>query len=90
MNEKSTELDKNAYYTVEGYGGIAWYTLGYHVEEIWDSNWDEVEEVVDTAKAVMVMVGDDRKFVFDIEELTELDEDEFCHTCGQIGCTADG
>ena len=83
-------FDTEAYYTVEGYSGIAWYTLGHHVEEIWDSNWDEVEEVVDESKVVMVMVGDDRKFTFDIEEIHEISEDEFCPGCGAIGCKAYG
>jgi hypothetical protein len=32
------------------------------------------------------MVGDDRTFTFDVDEATEIDEDEFCHGCGQIGC----
>jgi hypothetical protein len=36
------------------------------------------------------MVGDDRVFAFEVDELTKLDEADFCHQCGQIGCTHDG
>lgn len=44
--------------------------------------------VVDSSKKPwsVVMVGDDRVFEFDPEECEPLEEDEFCPSCGQIGC----
>jgi hypothetical protein len=44
----------------------------------------------DTDRVVAVMIGDDREFTFDVEDLTALDRDEFCGECGQIGCGHDG
>lgn len=35
---------------------------------------------------IMVMVGDDRPHHVDRHDMTPLEEDEFCHECGQIGC----
>lgn len=33
-----------------------------------------------------VMVGDDRVHIVDPDDLTEIDEDDYCSGCGQIGC----
>jgi hypothetical protein len=33
-----------------------------------------------------VMVGDDRVFEVDVDDLTVLRDDEYCNVCGQIGC----
>ena len=41
-------------------------------------------------KAVVVMVGDDKKHTVDREDCTVIDEDEFCSVCGQMGCTHNG
>jgi hypothetical protein len=41
-------------------------------------------------KAIVVMIGDDREHIVDPEDLTHIDEDDYCHECGQVGCTADG
>jgi hypothetical protein len=35
-----------------------------------------------------VMVGDDREFTFDVDEVTPLAEGDYCPECGQIGCKA--
>lgn len=50
---------------------------------------DEVEEVR-TGKVVCVMVGDDRRFAFDPDDITPLDDLAYCASCGQIGCEHDG
>jgi hypothetical protein len=78
-------IDLNAHYTVEGYGGIAWYVLGYETWRDEDYEWSGIENV-DKDRVCAVMVGDDRTFTFDIEDLTVLPEDAYCHECGQIGC----
>jgi hypothetical protein len=35
------------------------------------------------------MVGDDRVFILQHDEVTVVNDDEYCHTCGQIGCSVD-
>lgn len=40
----------------------------------------------DTNDAWVRMVGDDRDFTVDLDDLQPLNEDEFCGGCGQIGC----
>jgi len=117
----SMTLDKR--YRVEGYGGIAFYAIGYTTEmteERWtylgeeddphagsedyyaltgdhypDENpanyiYDPPEEVEDRSRVRVVMVGDDRVITVGVDELVEISEDDYCHECGQIGCTADG
>lgn len=39
---------------------------------------------------VAVMVGDDRKHTVDVDDLVPLADEDYCHVCGQIGCTHDG
>jgi hypothetical protein len=90
-----TDFDFDAAYKVEGYRGIAWYVVGYvkdiQVNPVYDEDdeytgFDDWEEVEDRSKVVCIMVGDDRKFTFDIEDLAKLNEEEYCPSCGQIGC----
>lgn len=100
-----TTIDLDAHYRVEGYRGIAWYLLGYATEwteEEWTYDgegdpddessylYSEPEEIEDRTRVRAVMVGDDREFTFDVEEIEVLPEADFCHVCGQIGCTHDG
>lgn len=66
-------------YRVTGYDGVAWYVLGWEVEP-------GEEEMEATGRVVAVMVGDDRRFTFDLDELSPLGEGEYCPDCGQIGC----
>lgn len=96
------ELDLNARYKVADNDGVAWYLVGYKKE--WTEEWyedvgtqsmsdyiyHEPEEIEDRTKVIAIMVGDDREFTFDIEDLIKLDDEDYCHECGQIGCTADG
>ena len=97
-----SDFDFTATYTAEGYGGIAFRATHYETEVVeveYDLYLSEDEEDVFTAhelveertgRVVAHMVGDDRDFSFDVEELTAIDEDDYCAECGQIGCTADG
>jgi hypothetical protein len=78
-------FDVDAFYRVDGYDGIAWTLRGYVV--IRDENYEWTgEEYVDYSRVRAVMVGDDREFEFEVSDLTKIDEDDFCHGCGQIGC----
>ncbi len=42
-----------------------------------------------TDQVVCVMIGDDSPFVFDQEDLTPIERDEYCAGCGQIDCNGD-
>jgi len=78
-------IDLEAYYTVAGYGGIAWYLLGPVMVRDKDYEWTGIE-YEDEDKVRAVMVGDDKVHEVEKSELKLLDEDDFCHGCGQVGC----
>ena len=97
----ANSLSTDTRYKVEGYSGIAWYTLGYATtttEESWTYDgegdpddeasylYNEPEEIPDTDNAIMVMVGDDRKHTIPVEDLTPIADEDYCSCCGQIGC----
>lgn len=75
-------------YQVAGYGGIAWYVLGWHIEADEDTEWTGMKER--TGKVVAIMIGDDRRFTFEPDEVTPLEREAYCGVCGQIGCAHDG
>ena len=75
-------------YRVQGYKGIAWSVWGWETEPNGDTEWSGLEER--TGRVLATMVGDDRQFAFDKEDITPLNEVDYCHQCGQIGCTHDG
>lgn len=99
----TTELDLNTRYRVTGHGGVAFELLGYErvwvptmvlmtdgdgneyevPDDSGEGNWEYTEGSVRVR-----MVGDDRVFTEDIDDLTPLGDDDYCPECGQIGCTA--
>lgn len=46
--------------------------------------------VTDLDWVIAVMVGDDREHLVEVGELTVIADEDYCHECGQIGCTHDG
>lgn len=95
------ELDMGSAYRVAGHGAVAWRLEGYATEwteERWEycgegdpddeANYlySEPEEVEDRTRVRAHMVGDDVTFVHDVEDLTPLEDSEYCSGCGQIGC----
>lgn len=36
-----------------------------------------------------VMVGDDKPFIFPVDEVTQLEDHAYCGSCGQINCAWD-
>lgn len=50
--------------------------------------YDEPEEIENRERVRAIMVGDDREWTFDVEDLTPISEDDYCPECGQIGCKA--
>lgn len=75
-------------YRVDRWDGIAWHVLGWETEPDEDTEWSGYENR--TGRVVAYMVGDDRYFTFDPEEVHALADLEYCAECGQIGCTHDG
>jgi len=52
------------------------------LEEPGEGEWvDDIGGMVE-----VVMVGDDRVHVVDPDELEKIEDHEYCHDCGQIGC----
>ncbi len=84
INGFSEGVDFDAHYRVRGYSGIAFYLLGWETAPDEDTEWSGYENR--TGNIVAVMVGDDRKHIVDKDDLTLLEEDKFCRSCGQIGC----
>ena len=88
----------DAHYKI-GKAGVAYYLLGWEkkLEPVlclcvdadgkeYEEECGEFDEVADTSRVVAVMVGDDRHHVVDIDDLVVIEEDDFCRSCGQIGC----
>lgn len=84
-----TALDFAARYRVAGYGAAAWYLVEYEQVRDEDYEWTGITEE-NRSNVRAVMVGDDCAFTIDVDDLTLIDEDDYCHECGQIGCKADG
>jgi hypothetical protein len=76
-------------YTADGWAqGIAWHVLGWETEPDSDTEWSGEEPR--TGRVVAVMVGDDRRFTFETDDLHALEREDYCGSCGQIGCGHDG
>ena len=68
------------------YGGVAFRVDGPVMIRDEDYEWSGIE-IEDPDKVRAHMIGDDREFTFERDELTLINDDEFCPGCGQIGCT---
>lgn len=76
-------------YRVTGWGsGIAFYVLGWETEPDEDTEWSGYEQR--TGRVVVTMIGDDARHVVNVDDLTPLEREDYCGSCGQIGCTHDG
>jgi hypothetical protein len=91
-NRKNFEEDAETFsadsYRVRGYAGVAFTVLGWETQPDEDTEWSGCE--VRTGRVLAVMVGDDYRHSVDESDLSPLSEDEYCHSCGQIGCGHDG
>jgi hypothetical protein len=83
--EKDEETFPAEYYRVDGYKGIAFYVLGWETESDEDTEWSGYE--VRTGRVLAVMVGDNYRHSVDRDELIPLNSEDFCHSCGQLGCS---
>ncbi len=74
-------------YRADGWGaGIAWRVDEYESAPDEDTEWSGYEQP--TGNVVAHMIGDDRSFTFDPDDLTPIAEEDYCGGCGQIGCNA--
>jgi hypothetical protein len=93
------------YFSAKGFGGIALRVVAYPKvwepdfsfamdsfgeEYEYDTGNGEWVENPDSGRVLVCMVGDNRKYELDREDLTPLAREEFCGECGQIGCAHDG
>ena len=97
-------LNLEGRFKVKGYNGVAFRISGFpKVWEPWttlvvdeegneyegptgEGEWNKQDE--SCGRVLVVMVGDDHKYEVDVSDLTEIDEEEYCPECGQIGCHA--
>lgn len=85
MTETEQTFDFTKTYVADGWGaGIAWRVTGWEEVDDEDTEWSGYK--VRTGQLVAHMVGDDRDFTFDADDLTAIDEDAYCSCCGQVGC----
>jgi hypothetical protein len=72
--------------------GIAFTVISHPVNHIYNvysngsDEWEELEEVIVYDQWVCIMVGDDRRYIFDEDLLIKIDDEDFCGGCGQLGC----
>lgn len=84
------EEDRTAFpadaYRVSGWGeGVAFRVYGWETEPDEDTEWSGCENR--PGRVVVVMVGDDARHTVDPDDLAPLSESDYCHDCGQIGCS---
>lgn len=83
---KKQEIDFDARYTVDGMPGAAFYLRGY-----WPTGLDfDGEQTYDEDFVCAVAVGDDYAHCVDPDDLTVIADEDYCSSCGQIGCTRHG
>jgi hypothetical protein len=92
VRTKHYETDDTAFpadaYSVRGFEGVACYVRGWETKPDDDTEWTGFEER--TGRVIVTMVGDDAQHVVDLEDITALPREEYCGSCGQIGCCHDG
>lgn len=67
------------------YPGVAFRVDGLPVRHGPDYDWSGIVWQHPSQRETH-MVGDDRTFTFDVDDLSPLDDDDYCSECGQIGC----
>ena len=72
------------FYLNDDYPGVIFETLGHPLETTINHHGDVIREEEDTEQVIIRMVGDDRQFVYYIDDLIEY-KGKVC-LCGQSGC----
>jgi hypothetical protein len=70
-----------------GVDGVAYIALGYHVEPDEDTDWSGCYNR--TGLIAVRLVGDDRTYFVEPEDLQKIDDLDYCAECGQVGCCGD-
>jgi hypothetical protein len=73
---------------VLGFSGVACRVLGWETEPDEDTHWSGYENR--SGKLLVGMVGDDRRHAVDPEDVEEINREDYCGVCGQMGCSHDG
>lgn len=81
-------MRKRSHYRVCGYGGIAFWVMGWETEPDEETEWTGYENR--TGRVVVRMVGDDRNYIVEESDITPIERKDYCSECGQIGCSHDG
>lgn len=79
-------IEKYTPVTHPSFNGIALRFLGHPTEKKFYVDLMEHDEVEITEEALVYMVGDDREHRVSMDELTIIEEGDFCSGCGQTGC----
>lgn len=82
------------YVKVGTYPGVAWWFVAHPL--VFDDtcvlceygDHDGEDACRDYDQAIVRMVGDDRDFTVSTDDITRISGLEFCHDCGQMGCTS--
>lgn len=102
----SPELDKSKRYTCPELKGFAVVLKGWELTyepvsslhfdgegneyEVQDPSEGEWNEDPSTGRVRVVCVGDNRVHLVEYSTLTALEDRDYCHVCGQVGCKHDG
>jgi hypothetical protein len=68
--------------------GVAWYVMGWQTEPDEDTEWTGIENR--TGQMVVKMVGDDTHYLCEPDEIIQIEREDYCSVCGQMGCSHDG
>lgn len=89
------------YFSCNAYQGVSFRVVGREItfdsefvticdeencDHVEDYCYEEIISEIFTGKLIIVMVGDDKEYVVDSEDLEQINEEDFCHGCGQVGC----
>ena len=85
--EDAPEYSEDAY-QVSRYRGVAFAVLGWETTPDEDTEWSGCENR--TGNLVCVMIGDDYHHSVDPADVTPLKREDYCGSCGQVGCRHDG
>lgn len=70
----------------EGHAGVAFRVDRVASQEGPNTAWTGIRWW-NPQRRVCHMIGDDVEYEFDVLELSPLDDDDYCSSCGQIGCS---
>lgn len=89
MSDTTTKINLTDSGQRYAWAGNAVRFAGY--PQVWTNECIEGEEGewtddTDSGMVYVIMIGDDHKHLVDLDDLTVIDDDEYCACCGQIGC----